>query len=200
MLPTGLLSPEDYEQRPNIAVVKIERDHRPVDDKGTYEEVHWIEYAAKGGNGDTTRDKVARLKKDRMLWPVIEPIYQAWLKGQEEPEDGTPLSVWPAVTKGQVEQLRFMHIRTVEDVANMNDAAMQRYGMGARSLRDKAQAFVTAKQGEASIAEALSKRDEQIADLQLRLQEAQEAIESLSKGRKRGRPPKDAANKVELSE
>lgn len=192
------IAPDETQQVPNIAVVDITRDHEPADDKGNYREVHWITWAIKGGGGKTNRDKASRIKKtEPLLWEVMEPIYERWCKGQEAPEEGTPLDVWPAVTKGQVEILKSLHIRTVEDVAGMNDAAMQRFGMGARALRDKAAAFVEAKEGEAVLAEKLAKRDEVIARLEERIEDLEKANASLSKGRKRGRPPKDAAGRVE---
>lgn len=192
-------APDETARIPNIAVIEIVKDHEQINDTGDYREVHWIEYAIKGSNGATVRDKASRLQKTNpVVWEAIGPVYERWLKGQEEPVDGTPLHAWPAVTKGQVEQLKFLHIRTVEDVAAMNDAAMQRFGMGARVLRDKAQAFIQAKEGEAVLAEQLSKRDAQIEELMARIEDLEKANASLAQGRKRGRPPKDAAGRSEV--
>ncbi len=57
-------------------------------------------------------------------WSVIEPAYEAWKKGQELPENGTPLAVWSGVTAAQADHLRKMAIYTVEDVTNMDDASL----------------------------------------------------------------------------
>ena len=129
------MAPDQSHQVPNVVVLEIERDHIPANDKGDYKEVHWITYAIKGTNGATVRDKASRLEKTRAndLWPVIGPVYERWLKGQEEPAEGTPLEAWPAVTKGQVKLLRDLHIRSVEDAAQLNEAPAPPAGQSAAS-------------------------------------------------------------------
>ena len=59
-------------EKPAIHVVRIWKDHEPIDDKGNYREVEWVEWAKKGTNGATTLDKVSRLKavKDDRRNPV----------------------------------------------------------------------------------------------------------------------------------
>lgn len=57
---------------------------------------------------------------------------------------GTLLSQWPPVTKSQVKEAEYFGIRTVEQLAAVNDAALQKIGMGWRELRTKAQAFIGA--------------------------------------------------------
>lgn len=178
---------------PNIRPLKIWVDHIPIDDKGNYKEVEYVEWA-KVGSGATTVERISALSKSKEgrtnpVWDVIRPHYERWKQGQEAPTEGTPLDVWPAVTKGQVEHLRLLNIRSVEDVAAANDATMEKMGMGARVLRDKARAFISAKQGQSVIAEQLSQRDTEIATLKAQIADLTEAVQTLAAERqKRGRP------------
>lgn len=176
------------------------RQDVPVPGKpGDFTSEDWVEWVKKGSNGATTSDKIIRLSKVgnngqvNPVWPVIEPVYQAWLKGQEEPTSGTPLSQWPAVERAQVDHLKTLHLRSVEDVANATDADLDRMGMRARSLRDKARAFVTAKQGEAKIAEAMASKDAEIASLQASLAELTETVKALSANLPQRKKPRDVA-------
>ena len=41
-------------------------------------------------------------------WEVVGPAYEAWKKGQEVPEDGTPLAAWPGVSPEIAQRLRSM--------------------------------------------------------------------------------------------
>lgn len=56
------------------------------------------------------------------VWSVVGPAHEAWMKGEEIPEHGTPLASWPGVNKDQADILRKFGVRTVEDVAAFNDS------------------------------------------------------------------------------
>jgi hypothetical protein len=184
---------------PQIAVLRIWTEYEDAGTApGDTKEVHMCEWVKKGGSGATTCEKIARLKKDAAVWPVIEPAYTAWLKGQEEPTTGTALSAWPGVNTAQADRLRLMHIRTVEDVAALTDADMEKVGMGALALRDKARAFMKAKQGEAQFAAAMTERDEENARLKAQVEELNATVAALAASagiekRGPGRPAKSAA-------
>jgi len=176
----------------DVAVVPLRfwRDHEPTDDKGNYREVEWVEYAKKGTDGATVIDKVKRLQKSQsQVWPALERFYEAWKRGQQEPISGTPLDAWPAVTKGQVEQLRLLHLLSVDDLAQSSDSTLDKIGMGARALRDKARAFVKAKEGLAGVAEALAAKDEKIAALEAQVADLAAAVKELGAGLPRRKMP-----------
>lgn len=185
--------PTEQNNVPQIVPLRIWIDHEAIDGQGHYREVEWVEYAKKGTNGATTVEKVSRMMKgDPILWNVIKPAYDHWKTGQQEPVDGTPLSVWPGVSTSQAEHLKLLHLRSVEDVAQANDATLERVGMGARALREKARAFVQAKQGQAVVADAMAAKDAQIAALTERLADLSKTVESLKSAMpRRGRPPKE---------
>ncbi len=80
--------------------------------------VSWSLRSQSTGNiAPTFSDKVNRVAKNRELWPKLEPVYQAWKKGQEAPLDGTPLARWPAITPAQHKILIAADIKTIEDFA-----------------------------------------------------------------------------------
>lgn len=194
-----LLSPDIGEQKPSIVPLEFWVDHEPDGSKpGELRPVHWVKYAKKGQNGATIVDKVARKQQELNIWPAIEPYYEAWLKGQEEPEDGTPLSAWPGLTRGQADALKAINIRTVEDLAMLTDAQLESVGMGARALRAKALVFVETQQDKSGIEAALLSRDSQISDLTAQLEELTETVQKLTVNKpRRGRPPNAAKGLTE---
>lgn len=64
--------------------------------------------------------------------------YEAWKLGQELPLNGTPIKGWQLLSPAQQQNLITFGIRTVEDLAGASDEAIQRLGMGAMSLKQKA--------------------------------------------------------------
>lgn len=190
----GIILPyeENDRAKPAIHVVLIEVDYKKQYDRktgaelvGEDKEIHVVEWVRKGTNGATNRMEVNRLKENEpAVWAVVRPVYEAWLKGQEEPTEGTPLSAWAGANKRQVQKLRDIHIRTVEDVAGMNDAAMDVFGMGARALRDNARRFLASKPT-AQMAAELAARDATITSMQQQLAELTALVQTATEPDKR---------------
>lgn len=113
--------------------------------------------------------------------------FNAYKAGQAEPELGLSVRHWPSLSKAQAENLIAVGARTVEDVAAMNEQALQRYGMGARELKQKAQAYLESRDANKSAEQItalraqLADRDERIATLEQRLT----ALEAQAGGKKR---------------
>lgn len=131
------------------------------------------------------------------LWGVIEPAYTAWKKGEEVPKNGTPLTSWQGITRQQIEAVRVHGIYTVEDVAAMPDATLQKMaGIGMASVREAARAWEKAKDTRAITADLAAKDAEiealkqQMADLMALV--AGDPTEEPVK-RKPGRPRKEEA-------
>ena len=97
--------------------------------------------------------------------------YQAFKAGQAEPELGLSVRQWPSLSKAQAENLIAAGVRTVEDVAAMNEPTMQRVGMGARELKQKAKAYLESRDA--------NKAAEQITALQAQLNDRDTRIETL---------------------
>jgi len=80
---------------------------------------------------------------------------------------GTPLGVVTWLSKGQVAELNYMNIHSVEQLAGMPDSVAQKF-MNHHQLKAQAQSYLDAAAGSAPLLKMqaeLTKRDEQIAEL-----------------------------------
>lgn len=116
------------------------------------------------------------LDKDPNMQPEwvdkFKDAYQRWKAGQEPAVDGVPVSQWPAINKAQASLLLAAQIRTVEDLAAANEAALARVGIGARELQNKAKEFLR-------VANDTGKAAEELAVLRARAAGQDETIATL---------------------
>ena len=63
--------------------------------------------------------------------------FEAFEKRMEPPTEGMPLLEWSLIPRSQAEELSFLHIKTVEQLATIKDSNIQNV-MGGYSLREKA--------------------------------------------------------------
>jgi hypothetical protein len=92
--------------------------------------------------------------------------YEAFKAGTEAPLEGTPLADWPQIGRARVEELAYFHIRTVEQLAAVNDAQLQQLGMGARGEREKAKVFLeVAARGTAPLSRLVERVEKAEADV-----------------------------------
>lgn len=150
----------------------------PMGSKDVYEK-EWVEWIA---------DK-KRLAMDGRFDPKwieqFEFQHKEWKAGREVPLNGTPLEGWPLLAKMQVEQIRAGGIHTVEDLAEANEDAIGRIGMGGRYYRDVARKWkAQAESGKdakrlADLEQALSEKDGIISELQSKMAELETALEAL---------------------
>ena len=159
----------------------------------------WVRWVKKGvTNGATTEDKVSRVQKhDPAIWAVLQPYYEAWKRGQDAPVTGIPLDAAPFATREMCKVLAGVHIRSVEDLANAEDAALSKLNIpGVRALREKARAYLDAQANVAGVAAELAQLRDMVAHLQRERDEAVQTSDALAAvaGRpRRGRPPSVAA-------
>lgn len=188
------MSPDAVKHEVNVVPMNFRKDFIPVHGSpGEFKEVHKVDLVKRGsGHGDATPWKISALKQDRIIWPAVEPYYEHWLKGQEEPIEGTPIDACPFIPPSLVAHLKALLFRTAEELAKATDADLERIGMGARMWREKARLYVEAKGGDAKLADALAERDQENAQLRSEVDELRRQVNSLvgSAPRKRGRPPK----------
>lgn len=130
--------------------------------------------------GNTSTRPVFKVTQEHIdRWP---DKYEKFKNGLTPSMDGVPLEEWPRLKPAQVFELKYLGFNTIEQVAAMNDLAMQRVGMGARGLRDLAQAFLDdAKRNE--LTEALTAERERnqalIADQQRQIDELKAMCDNL---------------------
>lgn len=101
--------------------------------------------------------------------PYFELRYAEWKKGNEMPDNGTPLKMWPAITPADIAVLHAAKIYTVEDLAALPESGFQSIGMGARVLREKAQAWLGSGDR--------GKMAEKVSALEIAVRELTEALE-----------------------
>jgi hypothetical protein len=109
--------------------------------------VDWVNFTAQDGISETgepsfsTWTEIARITPPeainnddgglkmaalRSQWQQIEPHYSAWKSGQQMPETGTPIGVWPAISADEAEALRTAGFKTVQQIAEMSEAQLMR--------------------------------------------------------------------------
>lgn len=91
--------------------------------------------------------------------------YAAWCKGEELPAEGTPVKTWPVASPAQIKDMLAVGIRTVEDLARLPDNELSSLGIGAMSLKQKAQAWLASAQNTGKATEQLATLQRQVADL-----------------------------------
>jgi hypothetical protein len=91
------------------------------------------------GQVDIVHRKAWRLDFERF------PKQYSAFKNQQDQDlaSGTPLRVLPWIQLSQVKELEYFNVRTVEQLANMNDSVSSKF-MGAQALKQKAKDFLTA--------------------------------------------------------
>lgn len=112
--------------------------------------VEMIEIRFPGNNLTVIARKVTN--EDRALYKAQ---YDAFKEHGKEVISGTPLRAWPALSRGQVKEFESLNIMSVEMLAAIDDAGIQRVGMGGRIWRDRAKVFLEAA-ADASIADRLA--------------------------------------------
>lgn len=93
--------------------------------------------------------------------------FAAYEQGEGEHHTGTPLKAWPMVTRGQVEELKFFGVHTVEQLADLADIHVQKF-MGIGTLKEQAKAFIQQSKETAPLVQlnaALEDKDAEIAAL-----------------------------------
>lgn len=135
------------------------------------------------GNKDSIVVRPAT-KMDKQRFPEHFRKYEA--REDQEKMEGTPLTEWPGITRSQCEELKYLNIQTVEQLANVSDTNAQGM-MGVALLKSKAGKYLE-KAKETATADALNAANARIDEL-VALVEAKTAEEP----KKRGRPKKEAA-------
>lgn len=132
---------------------KSAQEGRPI-----YEDHVFVRIQTPGDTRTTINRKATDQDKSRFpkSWAVFE-------QGLEEVTEGTPLAQWPAVSTSQVKELQHVHVRTVEQLAALSDASIQKMGPGYQRLRSDAQHWLKAAQGDAASTEAM-RENEQLRD------------------------------------
>ena len=161
-----------------------------------------------------SKDRVERVVSDwfSMLagevraerWPQawldqLKSGYEAWTRGQTPPENGTPLSTWPALSPAQVKNWAQIGLRTIEELAEANEEALAAYGMGARDMKSRAKLFLENAGDSAALVAKLRASEELIASMQVRMESLEAQLKASAMENAKGASAKSAeANPVKL--
>lgn len=136
------------------------------------EDVEYIEILQPGNKDAIYRQPANAL--DKVRFAKHYQLWKARIEGQAEQMIGTPLSEWAGVTRGQVEELSFFNVRTVEQLANMADSNTGNM-MGLIGLKQKAIKYLeTAKDNAASA--ALDQAKQENAEMRAEMAQMKEAM------------------------
>ena len=125
--------------------------------------------------------------------PAYRKALQNFKDGLELPEHGTPITNWPAISPAQTRVLLDINVRTIEDVAEMNEETLNRLGMGGRALKEKARAWLDSSEDTGKVAaEVEGLRQANIA-LEERNASLEERLAKLEKQLQKEKPAKTEA-------
>lgn len=157
-----------------------EKEGRPV-----FKEIPFIRIQHPGDRNNVLEVAVTDHYKEKFAreWREFES------RGQNEVV-GMPLSQWPQITKSQVKEAEYFGIRTVEQLAAVNDGAIQKIGMGWRELRNKAQAYLDIAAGTADQTAQAAENDRLRQEIES-LKASFKALQNGDDAPRRGRPRRE---------
>jgi hypothetical protein len=155
-----------------------------VYDKAPYKDVPFVRIMVPGDKTNIIEQPVREHHKERFI--------RQWLYFQSQNDDGqvigTKLDQWNKdkpedFNEHQMAELQILKFQTVEQVATATDSQLQRIGMGAPGLRERARGYLTQRNQSESSTELAKTRSE--------LDELKAQMASLMSQRKPGRPRKE---------
>lgn len=115
-------------------VFRSKQEGRPI-----FEDQEFVKILIPGDRNSSPVQPVDEEVKRR--WPQE---YAAFKAGEDIKHEGTPLTQWPPISRSQVEEFKFYNVHTVEHLAAVNDAQIQKMPMGTRDLQKAARLFLDA--------------------------------------------------------
>ncbi|MDS1142392.1 hypothetical protein RE432_18315 [Pusillimonas sp. SM2304] len=146
--------------------------------------------------GDT-RTVIQRIAsdQDKQRFPRS---WEAFQRGVELAQEGTPLEEWNLVSRSQVKELKHVGVATVESLASVSDANLQKMGPGYTQLRNRAQQYLDSSKDDAKATalarelEAANERIRLLEEANAALKEAATETKDDAKAKRGpGRPPKE---------
>jgi hypothetical protein len=153
-------------------------------DKAPYKDTPFVRIMVPGDKTNIIEQPARDYHKERFI--------RQWLHFQSQNSDGmvvgTKLEQWhkdkpEEFNDHQMAELQILKFQTVEQVATATDAQLQRIGMGAAGLRERARAYLMQKNQSDSNSELAKTRSE--------LDELKAQMAMLMSQRKPGRPRKE---------
>lgn len=155
-------------RRPRRDEEKSREQGRPI-----YVETDYIQIM-QPGNKDSIVERPAR-SADKQRFARHWQAYES--RTGSETMEGTPLEEWPAISRSQVEELKFFNVHTLEQLVGMSDSNAQGI-MGINLLKERAKKFLEVAEDSAA-AEQLLEQQRENEQLRATLAEMQARLEAL---------------------
>ena len=149
---------------------KSAEEGRPI-----FKEKEYIEITVPGQRDSVVRPATTR---DKGRFPRH---YSAFQQRVEMPSEGTPLAEWPAINRSLADELAFRNIKTVEQLADLNDNAMYSI-QGSQGFKQKAKDWLAQAKGDSvasQLRDELDAKDATIAEQAALLESAIARIDAL---------------------
>jgi hypothetical protein len=152
----------------------LQNEHKTIaEGRPIFDDVECIRIIVPGDKNSVI-DRPATMADKRRFSKQYE-MFKAG-KSEDAQTDGTPLTEWPFLSRGQVEELKYLGIRTVEHIAECRDDIATRVN-GMHALKRNAQVWL----GKSKSAAEASKTAKLIDDQQAQIAALQEAVRDQSK-------------------
>lgn len=177
----------EFDTIPELQEFASEQAGRPI-----HKDIEIVKIYKPGVNQPTVRkvqlQTVGRVPSDADRWPAA---YQAFKNKTVVVHEGTALEAWAPLTKSDVMNFKSVNIHTVEQLAEVPDTALNGLGLGGRTIRDKAIAYLASSGGKNAAVMKLTKDNETLrADIEILknqiAQFGQEETDKQKKGNKNG--------------
>jgi hypothetical protein len=108
-----------------------------------------------------SRDRVVRLAtpEDKREFPEE---YKSFKERLKVPVSGTPLRELPGIAESFAKEMEFFHVRTIEELAQLDDNLISRMGPGVREKITRAQGFLAASTGDAANVAKIASENEKL--------------------------------------
>ena len=161
------------------------QDQKKSDDEGrpVWGEVPYVMIRSPGQNSQIVRRPVRTGQHPTHDNNRFHNEYVAFVQQKDQPFEGTPLTEWPVLNASQVKELAHFGIKSVEHLANLNDANAQN-AMGLADLKTKAKRWLESIQTNGPVAKLeadLKERDNKISTLEQAMKEMQSELKKLKK-------------------
>ena len=118
--------------------------------------------------------------KERQDWlNDWKKMYEMFKNGQEVPLEGYPIRGWGIISPAMQENLTRMNILTVESLSRINGEGMDRLGMGAVDLKNKAIAWLAQLNDAGKMTIEMSALQQENAVLKSSIESLQRQVEQL---------------------
>jgi hypothetical protein len=117
--------------------------------------------------------------KERNMFPRVYEAFKAD-KSQDE-ASGLLLSAWGGVPPERVEEYAYHKVKTVEQLAGVSDASLQRLGPGALKDRERAKDYVEHAKGNAPLLQLRKQLEDRDNEMETMKRQVKEQSEMLAK-------------------